>query len=386
MPDKIALQDLSAEEEADRLLAEEEARSGPTLSNFTPRSDDTEFREGLRQLEEDESLPSPATQGLHSTTAVKRMHPAPIIAIWIALSSSVILFNAWILGKDEGDLNFPYPITLTTFHLVYAAIATRIMRRFTPLLDGLDNVEITWQRWYSNIVPIGALFSGSLIFNNLAYTTLSVPFIQMLKAFTSVAVMGLSVLMGLEQFSKRTAITVVAISFGVMIASYGEVNFVLGGFLSQCIGIAFEATRLVAIQKLLQGLRMDPLVSLYYYAPVCAAFNAVLIPLFEGFTPLSEILPTVGPFTLFLNCNIALLLNISVVFLIGCASSLILTLSGVLKDILLVTGAVFLFGNVVTLTQCFGYGVALVGLFIFKTPPETLAAYVASLRSVVGLR
>lgn len=66
-----------------------------------------------------------------------------------------------------------------------------------------------------------------------------------MKAFTSVAVMGLSVLMGLEQFSKRTAITVVAISFGVMIASYGEVNFVLGGFLAQCIGIAFEATRLV---------------------------------------------------------------------------------------------------------------------------------------------
>ncbi|GAA5833117.1 hypothetical protein JCM3766R1_001400 [Sporobolomyces carnicolor] len=385
MPDKIALRDLSAEEEADRLLAEEEARTGPT-SNFTPRSDDTEFREGLRELEEEESMPSPVTQGGHSTTAVKRMHPAPIIAIWIALSSSVILFNAWILGNDEGDLNFHYPITLTTLHLVYAAIATRLMRRFTSLLDGLDNVEITWQRWYSNIVPIGALFSGSLIFNNMAYLTLSVPFIQMLKAFTSVAVMGLSVLMGLEQFSKRTAITVVAISFGVMVASFGEVNFVLGGFLSQCIGIAFEATRLVAIQKLLQGLRMDPLVSLYYYAPVCAAFNAALIPLFEGFEPFSKILPTVGPFTLFLNCNIALLLNISVVFLIGCASSLVLTLSGVLKDILLVTGAVFLFGNVVTFTQMFGYGIALVGLFVFKTPPDVLAGYVASVKSMVGLR
>ena len=126
------------------------------------------------------------------------MHPAPIIAIWIALSSSVILFNAvsssqflyphtrsdadlaprlelasvsgsceffeipatpWnaILttaansGNDEGDLNFHYPITLTTLHLVYAAIATRLMRRFTSLLDGLDNVEITWQRWYSTV-------------------------------------------------------------------------------------------------------------------------------------------------------------------------------------------------------------------------------------------
>lgn len=69
MPDKIALRDLSAEEEADRLLAEEEARTGPT-SNFTPRSDDTEFREGLRELEEEESMPSPVTQGGHSTTAV----------------------------------------------------------------------------------------------------------------------------------------------------------------------------------------------------------------------------------------------------------------------------------------------------------------------------
>jgi hypothetical protein len=36
----------------------------------------------------------------------------------------------------------------------------------------------------------------------------------------------------------------------------------------------------------------------------------------------------VGPVTLFINCNVALLLNVSVVFLIGCASSLVLTLSG----------------------------------------------------------
>ncbi|GAA6064186.1 hypothetical protein JCM10212_002928, partial [Sporobolomyces blumeae] len=70
MPDKIALQDLSAEEEADRLLAEEEARSGPDQTILdTPKSDDSAFREGLRQLEEDESLPSPVVTGQHSTQA-----------------------------------------------------------------------------------------------------------------------------------------------------------------------------------------------------------------------------------------------------------------------------------------------------------------------------
>lgn len=61
---------------------------------------------------------------------------------------------------------------------------------------------------------------------------------------------------------------VIAISMGVAIASFGELNFVMSGFLCQALGIAFEATRLVSIQKLLSGVKMTPLVSLYFFAPV----------------------------------------------------------------------------------------------------------------------
>ncbi|GAA5985586.1 hypothetical protein JCM10908_007032 [Rhodotorula pacifica] len=375
---KISLQNLSAEQEADRLLAEDDAHHPQSALN---KHDDV-LREGLDELEQEENLPPPATH--NQTAAVKRIHPAPIIAIWICLSSAVILMNAWILSGDEGDLNFPYPIFLTTTHLVYATIGTRLMRRFTHLIDGVDNIDMTWDRWYKNIVPIGALFSASLIFSNLAYLTLSVSFIQMLKAFTSVAVLLMSVAMGLDTFNRRKAIVVVAISLGVALASYGELKFVFSGFLFQCFGIVFEATRLVAIQKLLQGMRMDPLVSLYYYAPVCAVFNALLVPIFEGWAPVEQVLPRVGAVTLVLNCSVALCLNISVVFLIGCASSLVLTLSGVLKDILLVTGSVLLFGSPVTFVQLFGYSIALVGLFVFKTSPEVLAGYVAQLKALVG--
>ncbi|TKA54453.1 hypothetical protein B0A53_03146 [Rhodotorula sp. CCFEE 5036] len=370
MSDKITLQNLSAEQEADRLLAEEDEASRNNV-----------LRDGLQQLEEEENLPTPATQ--NQTAAVKRIHPAPIIAIWIALSSAVILMNAWILspkGEGDGGLGFPYPIFLTTTHLIYATIGTRLMRRFTHLIDGVDNIDMTWDRWYKNIVPIGLLFSASLIFSNLAYLSLGVS----LKAFTSVAVLLMSVAMGLDSFNRRKAIVVLAISFGVALASYGELNFVFSGFIFQCFGIVFEATRLVAIQKLLQGMRMDPLVSLYYYAPVCACFNALLVPIFEGWAPFEEVLPRVGVITLILNCSVALCLNISVVFLIGCASSLVLTLSGVLKDILLVTGSVVLFGSPVTFVQLVGYSIALAGLFVFKTSPEVLAGYLAQLKALVG--
>lgn len=78
----------------------------------------------------------------------------------------------------------------------------------------------------------------------------------------------MSVLMGLQTPTTRTLIIVLCISAGVALASYGEVQFALSGFICQALGIAFEACRLVAIEKLLHGLKMDPLVSLYYFAPV----------------------------------------------------------------------------------------------------------------------
>ncbi|KAL8286229.1 hypothetical protein RQP46_004717 [Phenoliferia psychrophenolica] len=351
------------------------AQNDIKLPIFTSESEDTSQGKGL--LGEGEG-------GRNATSVVepKKMWPGYIIMVWIALSSSVILQNAYILR----ELNFNYPIFLTTFHLMYATAGTRVLLRTTHLLDGLKNVEMSWDRWLRNIVPIGALFSASLIFSNLAYLTLSVSFIQMLKAFTSVAVLTMSVLMGLDKFNQRTAIVVVAISLGVALAAWGEIDFALDGFLYQTFGIMFEATRLVAIQKLLQGLRMDPLVSLYYYAPVCAGLNALLIPVYEGWAPFQQIIPTVGLPFLIVNASTALLLNIAVVFLIGSASSLVLTLSGVVKDILLVGGSVIIMGSTVTFTQMVGYSIALIGLVIFKTPADVVNQHLVRFKTMLSGR
>ncbi|GAA95225.1 uncharacterized protein L969DRAFT_15297 [Mixia osmundae IAM 14324] len=329
------------------------------------------------------ALPPPGHARRESTSdQVKKLHPGVVIAIWISLSSSVILYNKAILDKQR--LNFPYPIFLTTFHLTFATIGTRILLKTTHLLDGLANVNMTWDRWIKSILPIGALFSASLIFSNMAYLTLSVSFIQMLKAFTAVAVLGMSILMGLETFTQRTFFLVLFISSGVALASYGELTFVLSGFIFQTLGVIFEASRLVSIQKLLHGMKMDPLVSLYMFAPVCAGINALIIPFTEGTAPFELAWERLGPFILLSNASVAFLLNISVVFLIGCASSLVLTLSGVLKDILLVTASVLLMGSSVTITQLAGYSIALTGLVLFKTKPEIVDQIMDGAKKLVG--
>lgn len=69
MSDKITLQNLSAEQEADRLLAEEDEASRNNV-----------LRDGLQQLEEEENLPPPATQNQTAAVSLQLPHrsPAPL--------------------------------------------------------------------------------------------------------------------------------------------------------------------------------------------------------------------------------------------------------------------------------------------------------------------
>lgn len=142
------------------------------------------------------------------------------------------------------------------------------------------------------------------------------------------------------------------------------------------------------IQILLHGLKMDPLVSLHYYAPVCAVINLAVLPLTEGLAPFYEVL-RIGcvspplylhlllmrmltvcgarPWILLSNAAVAFLLNIAAVFLVGAGSGLVLTLAGVFKDILLISGSVLIWGTPITPLQVFGYSIALGGLVLYKT-------------------
>ncbi len=69
-----------------------------------------------------------------------------------------------------------------------------------------------------------------------------------------------------------------------------------------------------------------------------------------------------SPWILLSNASVAFLLNIAAVFLVGAGSGLVLTLAGVFKDILLITGSVLIFGSTITPLQVFGTWVSLTSL------------------------
>lgn len=318
-------------------------------------------------------LPTVNPEALKSAPEPASFHPAVYIATWITLSSSTIVFNKYILDTAK----FQFPIFLTTWHLIFATIMTQFLARFTTILDSRKKVPMTGRVYLRAIVPIGLFFSASLICGNQAYLYLSVAFIQMLKATTPVAVLLATWGLGVSPVNLKTLGNVSFIVIGVVIASLGEIKFVMVGFLFQVAGIVFEAVRLVMVQRLLSGsdFKMDPLVSLYYYAPACAVINGCVLLITELPRMTMVDIDRVGLITLVANASVAFLLNVSVVFLIGKTSSLVLTLSGVLKDILLVFASMFLFKDPVSLLQAFGYSIALGGLIYYKLGGEKLKEY-----------
>ncbi|KAI4721961.1 TPT-domain-containing protein [Aureobasidium sp. EXF-10727] len=296
-------------------------------------------------------------------SAVSSLHPAFFIALWIGMSSLVILFNKWILHNAD----FKYPIFLTSWHMFSSALVTQIMARYTGYLDSRHKVPMTKRTYLRAIVPIGLLFSLSLVCGNVTYLYLSVSFVQMLKAAAPIAVLLATWMFRLSEPSLTAFGNICIIVVGVVIASLGEVQFNILGVGYQLSGIVFEATRLVMIQRLLSAeFKMDPLVSLYYFAPVCAITNGILALVFEASHMTWADFERVGVFMLLLNAAAAFLLNFASLLLIGKTSSLVLTLSGVLKNIMIVFASMLFYHDTVTSMQFMGFAIALGGLAYYQ--------------------
>lgn len=65
--------------------------------------------------------------------------------------------------------------------MIFAAIATQILARTTRLLNGRKAVHMSGEKYMRAVVPIGLVYSASLVCSNMPYLYLSVSFIQMLK-------------------------------------------------------------------------------------------------------------------------------------------------------------------------------------------------------------
>lgn len=283
------------------------------------------------------------------------------VVLWIALSAGVILFNKYILS----EYGFPYPVALTLIHMGFCSfVAVLVVRVF----QWIPSNNMDSDMYFKAVVPIGALYAVTLWLGNTAYLYISVSFIQMLKALMPVAVFSTGTLMGTETFSTNTFINMIVVTVGVMIASYGEINFVVVGVMVQLASIASESTRLTLVQILLQrrGLKLNPFTTMYYISPACFAFLTIPFVFLEAPKMAEDPTFKFDFWVIGLNACVALALNLAVFLLIGKTSALSMNVAGVVKDWLLIGLSVWLFNAPVSSLSLEGYLLAFAGVCYYN--------------------
>lgn len=147
----------------------------------------------------------------------------------------------------------------------------------------------------------------------------------MTQATTAVAVLLATWAFAIAPPNMKVLGNISIIVVGVVIASLGEIKFEIWGFVYQIGGIVTEALRLVMVQRLLSSgdFKMDPLVSLYYYAPACAVINSVFTLFIEGPRITMADIQSLGFMVLLANGLVAFFLNVSSVLLVrlSCSAS-----------------------------------------------------------------
>ncbi|KAK6132553.1 hypothetical protein DH2020_033655 [Rehmannia glutinosa] len=288
------------------------------------------------------------------------------ILLYIALSSGQIFFNKWVLSSKE--INFPYPLGLTLLHMVFSSVLCFMLTKVLKIMKVEEGM--TLDIYISSVIPIGAMFAMTLWLGNTAYLYISVAFAQMLKAIsTYVAVFVLGVLAGLEVMSCRMLLIMSVISFGVLVASYGEISISWIGVVYQMGGVVGEALRLIFMEIFVKrkGLKLNPISMMYYVSP-CSAL-CLLIPWIFLERPRMDAQGTWSfkPLVLTLNCLCTFALNISVFLVISHTSALTIRVAGVVKDWVVVLLSALLFADTkLTLINLLGYAIAIAGVAAYN--------------------
>ncbi|KAM3395894.1 hypothetical protein P3S68_004900 [Capsicum galapagoense] len=287
------------------------------------------------------------------------------LLLYIALSSGQIFFNKWVLSSKE--INFPYPLGLTLLHMIFSSALCFVVTKVLKIMKVEEGM--TLDIYLSSVIPIGAMFAMTLWLGNTAYLYISVSFAQMLKAIMPVAVFILGVAAGLEMMSCRMLLIMSVISFGVLVASYGEVDINWVGVVYQMGGVVGEALRLIFMEILVKrkGLKLNPISVMYYVSP-CSALCLLVPWIFLEKPKMDEQRSwSFQPLILTLNSLCTFALNLSVFLVIQHTSALTIRVAGVVKDWVVVLLSALLFADTkLTLINLFGYAIGNFSNLLFK--------------------
>jgi len=339
-----------------------------------------------RQQTDCEQTPLLAKQ---APTAVKALQGVVLAGFYIAVSSTMILFNKALMREDR----FPFPAVLTLMHMWGSLVMCLIIRRFAPwvfpsapmvfnevpLLNVVVHERCTWGmiRVVKALVPftpIAACGALCLVAGNWAYREATVSFLQMIKESHIVIVYVLSLILGLEQAKPRNAIVLMFVAVSATLAVSAQASPSVAGLVLQMVAGLFGSLQIVLTNLMLSRSgkgKIDPMTMVLCVAPLMIVF---LLPA-SMVTWDHMIFVRLCEFRRSICCNVALafVLQATIALTIRKLSATGMSLASLAKDLGIVFSASQVLGERLSEIQMLGFGGSILGISLYsamKLMPE----------------
>ena len=232
------------------------------------------------------------------------------------------------------------------------------------------------------LLPIVILSAVSLASGNMAYLSLSVAFIQIVKVLLPAITLAVGVAARIECLTLPLVLSISLISLGTGSAAVLESqtsHFSIVGFAYFLVSAVCEASRTILVQLLLGNMKYNAVEALVYLSPataVCLAIGALLLE-WDGLTAHHGGFHKIScnPGMYLLAATGGFIVNLTTFWAIKETSGLTFKVLGCIKNSFVVCAGV-LMGDTISGKQMCGYVVSVAGfvLYTFAKAPQAVAA------------
>lgn len=316
-----------------------------------------------------------------SKTRWKYASVVTFILLYYLISVTLSMFNTQVLGKSR--MNFPFPIfAALIYDIIQFILATSIMSGLAARdKEAVGPVAAYKQlgagRFWKVIFPCAVAAGLDIALSNCSLKHVSLSFYTMVKSSSPMFILIFAFVFRLEKLSWALGGIVAVIGVGTLMTVYNPaafdlLGFVLVGSAAVMSGVRWALTQLIIEHQVARDEQVKaadgPLSAILFLTPPIGLIMAILCATFEG-------LPTVysglfassaSAINAAIICTVGGLLTFSLILteykVVENSSVITLSISGIVKEIMLITVSVLFFKDQLLPINYVGLFVSILGI------------------------
>jgi len=333
-------------------------------------------------------LQSTISSGAKFTLAIKTVG---LVSIYFFTSIGLTFYQSSLLKKIH------FPISIVIFHFVMKLLLAFVCRQCYSLYTGVPRVKLGWSHFLGKVGIVALVASLDIGLSQCSFQYIQVALYTVTKSTSIIFILFFAILFGLERKHWSLIFVVLMICTGLTMFTYKSTNFSFIGF-SMVLSASFlSGIRWTLSQSVMQRSEMglaNPIDMIFHVQPIMII---TLVPFLLGLEA-QRIVHMLSDTTEYniqvFSMDITMVLAGGILaFLMECAefllvshtSSLTLSISGIVKEIITMSLAVIYQSSHLSTINAIGLAVCLLGISLHvlrkSTEPERRPDRYKSLRT-----